>query len=113
AAMSAIRSRSGAKRKCDGHRESDVIDPEQTFCRSRGLQPFRHFWPILGAIPPEAAIEGTAMAFQQADYVLGHTSIEQQRLIRQARMLAPLTERFLRDAGICSGMRVLDIGCGM
>jgi ubiquinone/menaquinone biosynthesis C-methylase UbiE len=53
------------------------------------------------------------MAFQQADYVLGHTSVEQQRLIRQARVLAPLTERFLRDAGISSGMRVLDIGCGM
>jgi ubiquinone/menaquinone biosynthesis C-methylase UbiE len=53
------------------------------------------------------------MALQQADYVLGHTSAEQQRLIRQARVLAPLTERFLRDAGISSGMRVLDIGCGM
>jgi len=53
------------------------------------------------------------MAFQQADYVLGHTSVEQQRLIRQARVLAPLTVRFLRDAGISSGMRVLDIGCGM
>ena len=48
-----------------------------------------------------------------ADYVLGYTSLEQQRLIRQARVLAPLTQRFLRDAGICSGMRVLDIGCGM
>jgi ubiquinone/menaquinone biosynthesis C-methylase UbiE len=53
------------------------------------------------------------MALQQADYVLGHTSVEQQRLIRQARVLAPLTERFLRDAGLSSGMRVLDIGCGM
>jgi ubiquinone/menaquinone biosynthesis C-methylase UbiE len=53
------------------------------------------------------------MALQQADYVLGHTSVEQQRLIRQARALAPLTQRFLRDAGISSGMRVLDIGCGM
>jgi ubiquinone/menaquinone biosynthesis C-methylase UbiE len=50
---------------------------------------------------------------EQANYVLGHTSLEQQRLIRQARLLAPLTERFLRDAGISSGMRVLDIGCGM
>ncbi|WP_084801200.1 class I SAM-dependent methyltransferase [Bradyrhizobium sp. Tv2a-2] len=49
----------------------------------------------------------------QAHYVLGHTSVEQQRLIRQARVLAPLTERFLRDAGISPGMRVLDIGCGM
>jgi ubiquinone/menaquinone biosynthesis C-methylase UbiE len=53
------------------------------------------------------------MTAEQADYVLGHTSVEQQRLIHQARMLAPLTERFLRDAGISSGMRVLDIGCGM
>ena len=53
------------------------------------------------------------MALQQADYVLGHTSVEQKRLIRQARVLAPLTERFLRDAGISSGMRLLDIGCGM
>src|SRR5215471_21247840 len=53
------------------------------------------------------------MPLQQADYVLGYTSVEQQRLIRQARVLAPLTERFLRDAGITAGMRVLDIGCGM
>jgi len=53
------------------------------------------------------------MALQQVDYVLGHTSVEQQRLIRQARVLAPLTERFLREAGISSGMCVLDIGCGM
>jgi ubiquinone/menaquinone biosynthesis C-methylase UbiE len=47
------------------------------------------------------------------DYVLGHTAQEQLRLIRQARILAPATEHFLRDAGIVSGMRVLDIGCGM
>jgi 2-polyprenyl-3-methyl-5-hydroxy-6-metoxy-1,4-benzoquinol methylase len=53
------------------------------------------------------------MAFKQADYVLGHTAAEQVRLIRQARFLAPATEHFLRDAGIGSGMRVLDIGCGM
>jgi len=34
-------------------------------------------------------------------------------LIQQARALAPATEHFLRLAGIVSGMRVLDIGCGM
>jgi ubiquinone/menaquinone biosynthesis C-methylase UbiE len=34
-------------------------------------------------------------------------------LIKQARFLAPATEHFLREAGIMSGMRVLDIGCGM
>lgn len=53
------------------------------------------------------------MALKQSDYVLGDTDREQLRLIRQARVLAPATERFLRDAGIVSGMRVLDIGCGM
>jgi trans-aconitate methyltransferase len=53
------------------------------------------------------------MTLQQSDYVLGHTAIERQRLIRQARFLAPATEHFLQDAGIVSGMRVLDIGCGM
>jgi 2-polyprenyl-3-methyl-5-hydroxy-6-metoxy-1,4-benzoquinol methylase len=54
-----------------------------------------------------------AYDMKQADYVLGHTAAEQLRLIRQARFLAPATEHFLRDAGIASGMRVLDIGCGM
>ena len=53
------------------------------------------------------------MTLKQSDYVLGHTPIEQQRLIRQARFLAPATEHFLQDAGIVTGMRVLDIGCGM
>jgi trans-aconitate methyltransferase len=53
------------------------------------------------------------MGLKQSDYVLGHNAREQLRLIRQARVLAPTTERFLRDAGIVSGMRVLDIGCGM
>ena len=53
------------------------------------------------------------MTLKQPDYVLGHTPIEQQRLIRQARFLAPATQHFLQDAGIVSGMRVLDIGCGM
>jgi len=53
------------------------------------------------------------MELKQSDYVLGHTQGEQFRLIRQAQVLAPATERFLRDAGITAGMRVLDIGCGM
>jgi SAM-dependent methyltransferase len=53
------------------------------------------------------------MTSTQSQYVLGHTPIEQQRLIRQARCLAPVTAHFLRDAGIAAGMRVLDIGCGM
>jgi len=50
---------------------------------------------------------------RQSEYVLGYTDREQYRLIQQARALAPATEHFLRLAGIVSGMRVLDIGCGM
>lgn len=34
------------------------------------------------------------MAPRQSDYVIGHTPTEQLRLIRQARILAPATERF-------------------
>jgi len=53
------------------------------------------------------------MGFKQSEYVLGHSNTEQLRLIRQARILAPFTDRLFRDAGIASGMRVLDVGCGM
>ncbi|HUH93509.1 MAG TPA: methyltransferase domain-containing protein [Casimicrobiaceae bacterium] len=37
---------------------------------------------------------------------------ERRRLLAQGELLAPLTERLLRRAGIGPGMRVLDIGCG-
>src|SRR6516164_7490827 len=47
------------------------------------------------------------------DYLLGYTDSEQERLIRQAAKLAPITERFFREAGIGSGQRVLDLGSGM
>jgi 2-polyprenyl-3-methyl-5-hydroxy-6-metoxy-1,4-benzoquinol methylase len=56
------------------------------------------------------------MQIKRRDYVLGHTAREQTRLIRQARALAPATDTFFRAAGLASlasGMRVLDIGCGM
>jgi SAM-dependent methyltransferase len=46
-------------------------------------------------------------------YVLGWSDAEQDRLIRQAMLLAPLTERLFRDAGIGAGQRVLDIGSGV
>lgn len=46
------------------------------------------------------------------DYVLGHTQHELDRLISQGRFIGDLTEHMLRLAGINSGMRVLDIGCG-
>ena len=48
-----------------------------------------------------------------SDYLLGSTDAEHQRLIRQATRLAPVTERFFRDAGIGPGQRVLDLGYGV
>jgi len=45
-------------------------------------------------------------------YVLGYSDTEQDRLIRQAGLLAPITERLCRAAGISEGQRVLDLGCG-
>jgi ubiquinone/menaquinone biosynthesis C-methylase UbiE len=46
-------------------------------------------------------------------YVLDSIETEHRRLMRQAWLLEPLTERLFREAGIGHGMRVLDLGCGM
>lgn len=46
-------------------------------------------------------------------YHLGYTDAEHERLIRQAARLAPVTERFFREAGIGSGQRILDVGSGV
>jgi SAM-dependent methyltransferase len=46
-------------------------------------------------------------------YALGSDEQEQQRLERQASLLNDVTERFLREAGLKPGMRVLDLGCGV
>ena len=46
-------------------------------------------------------------------YALGSTDTEHERLIRQARWLAPYTERFFREAGIGPGQRVVDLGSGV
>jgi SAM-dependent methyltransferase len=45
-------------------------------------------------------------------YVLGYGRAEHDRLIAQAMLLAPITQRCFRDAGIGTGQRVLDLGCG-
>ena len=45
--------------------------------------------------------------------MLGRSEAEHRRLVQQAAFLRPSTERFLRAAGVGSGMRVLDVGCGM
>jgi SAM-dependent methyltransferase len=46
-------------------------------------------------------------------YVMGYSAEERDRLIEQAGLFGPITERFLRTAGLGSGMRVLDVGCGV
>ena len=46
-------------------------------------------------------------------YLLGHSDRERRRLELQGKILLRPTEQLLRDAGICGGLRVLDIGCGV
>lgn len=52
-------------------------------------------------------------SLRSANYPLGHTDAEHERLIRQAARVAPITERFFREAGIGPGQRVLDLGSGV
>jgi 2-polyprenyl-3-methyl-5-hydroxy-6-metoxy-1,4-benzoquinol methylase len=49
----------------------------------------------------------------EANYMLGHSEEEIRRLMIQAAVLRPITERLLRSTGIGWGMRVLDLGCGV
>jgi ubiquinone/menaquinone biosynthesis C-methylase UbiE len=48
-----------------------------------------------------------------SSYVFGAASAEHDRLIRQAAIWDPFTERLFRDGGIGPGQRVLDIGSGV
>jgi ubiquinone/menaquinone biosynthesis C-methylase UbiE len=48
-----------------------------------------------------------------SNYVLGHSNEEYERLVLQARILRPYTEKFFRAAGVTPGMRVLDLGSGV
>jgi 2-polyprenyl-3-methyl-5-hydroxy-6-metoxy-1,4-benzoquinol methylase len=49
----------------------------------------------------------------ETDYALGRTGAEYDRLIEQAELMRPLTDRMLSAAGVCAGMHVLDVGCGV
>lgn len=53
------------------------------------------------------------MAETGSGYVMGHNDRERRRLALQAALLNPLTDSFLRRAGVSAGMRVLDLGCGI
>lgn len=47
-----------------------------------------------------------------ADYPLGRTPAEAQRLMLQHRLYAGATRQLLASAGVATGMRVLDVGSG-
>ena len=49
----------------------------------------------------------------RGEYVLGYGDAEHGRLARQALLLAPITQRLFRNAGIGPNKRVLDIGSGI
>jgi SAM-dependent methyltransferase len=46
------------------------------------------------------------------NYVLGHTPWAIQRLLRLGQIYQPFTRRVLLEAGVITGMSVLDVGCG-
>ena len=46
-------------------------------------------------------------------YVMGHDDRERRRLALQGAILQPFTEGLLQRAGVTSGMRVLELGCGV
>ena len=51
-------------------------------------------------------------ASQQTTYAPGHSEEELKRLSRQAQAFEPFTRQVIQQAGISTGMRNLDVGCG-
>ena len=46
------------------------------------------------------------------EYALGHSDRELDRLSMQAQIFEPFTRQLFHEAGLGSGMHVLDVGCG-
>jgi len=57
-------------------------------------------------------VAGSGAIEPSEHYVLGHSDRELERLTRQAALIEPITRDLLLDAGIGSGMRLLDVGTG-
>jgi ubiquinone/menaquinone biosynthesis C-methylase UbiE len=51
-------------------------------------------------------------SMKELDYILGHSPREIERLIQQADIIRPITERLLMRLNIGPGARVLDLGSG-
>lgn len=56
--------------------------------------------------------ESSATATAERDYLLGRTEAETERLKRQADDVNTFTRHMLEDAGLTTGMTVLDVGSG-
>jgi SAM-dependent methyltransferase len=54
-----------------------------------------------------------ASRVEQLEYMLGTSDAEHDRLNRQGRLISNITRHFLEAMGLHSGMRVLDVGCGV
>ena len=52
------------------------------------------------------------MADNERTYTMGRSKEETERLIQQSGLYEGITGRLLRDAGLFTGMKVLDIGSG-
>ena len=52
------------------------------------------------------------MADDERTYTMGRSKEETERLIQRSRLYEDITGRLLRDAGLFTGMKVLDIGSG-
>ena len=52
------------------------------------------------------------MTAVNTEYALGRSPQEYARLARQAEIFRPMTRRLFEEAGISTGMRVLDLGSG-
>jgi hypothetical protein len=60
-------------------------------------------------LPLSERSQGVTLMVNTDGYVLGHSDVELQRLAPQARLIDPITRRFLVSAGVREGMRVLDV----
>src|SRR3954453_2275845 len=65
-----------------------------------------HWGTVQGGSPPESLDVGIS------NYVLGGTALKRDRLLAQARELAPYTRIALDRIGPGPGARAADIGCG-
>jgi ubiquinone/menaquinone biosynthesis C-methylase UbiE len=56
---------------------------------------------------------GVGVGLGPSDYAMGFTDRERERLMLQGRVMREMTAAGFRAAGIATGMRVLDLGCGV